>query len=111
MKTEDAAMPEVSTAETAGMIREVCEAVFQEMLQPEAEPVVPDTEVIPGLKPPKPKSRKRRPQRIASWVPDYNAWRQPLVTTVESVDAMGVLTRIRTTEGERPPLQGERPQL
>ena len=41
MKTEDAAMPEVSTAETAGIIREVCEAVFQEMLQPEAEPVVP----------------------------------------------------------------------
>lgn len=109
--------------ETLDMLRDVFTAQFAELFSPDPKPEEPmppnDVAVavaaavapLPAVVPKPCKHKRRVPQRLPGWTPDGNAWRQPPMTTIETVDAAGIVTRIHTTEGERPPLQGERPQL
>ena len=112
------------------MLRKVFTEQFEKIFEPEPKLEEPIAAVTPRkddvavavaaaavVAPPpavasKPRKHKRRTlQRLPGWTPDGNAWKQPMVTTIETVDAAGIVTRIHTTEGERPPLPGERPQL
>ena len=117
--TQDQVSALDAEGKTVDVLRKVFDEQFTKIFEPEPkieEPAAagapPAGVAVEGAKVVSvPKPCKRKPQRLPGWTPDGNAWRQPTVTVTETTDEAGIVTRIRTTEGERPPLLGERPQV